>query len=67
MPISFFINKEQEWSDDIDVLISHPDLDAAENKEKCGELLKKFVQALESANLIIETISIGNTRFTVGL
>jgi hypothetical protein len=62
----FYLNfKEEEWSEDLDVLISHPDLDSAEKKKKSGELLKNFVQALETANLIIETISIGDTRFTV--
>lgn len=54
-------------SGDIDVLITHPSYTSTStfSKSEKGAFLKKVVEALQTENIIIDTISLGDFKFMV--
>lgn len=56
----------KEESGDIDVLVTHPDYTSKVKDEKKKAIsLKAIVECLEKKQLIIDTISLGSTKFMV--
>jgi DNA polymerase beta len=54
-------------SGDIDVLLTHPSYTSTDGYKKRSELLKQVVTLLESKDLIIDTISLGDVKFMVSI
>jgi DNA polymerase beta len=53
-------------SGDIDVLLTHPQHKSSTTKsEKTTSSLKSIVEALESTDIVIDTISLGHNKFMV--
>lgn len=52
-------------SGDIDVLLTHPSYTSTDGSKKRSQLLKQVVSLLESKNIIIDTISLGDVKFMV--
>ncbi|PSN36153.1 hypothetical protein C0J52_13269 [Blattella germanica] len=50
-------------SGDIDILLTHPSYTSKDGNKKKSHLLKKVVDVLQSNNLIIDTISLGDVKF----
>ncbi|XP_021925589.1 DNA polymerase beta isoform X2 [Zootermopsis nevadensis] len=50
-------------SGDIDVLLTHPSYTSTDGSKKRSQLLKQVVSLLESKNIIIDTISLGDVKF----
>lgn len=58
--------REKEDSGDIDVLLTYPAYTSKEQKlKKENSVLKSVVRSLEKKKLIVDTISLGSTKFMV--
>lgn len=58
--------REKEDSGDIDVLLTYPAYTSKEQKlKKENSVLKNVVRSLEKKKLIVDTISLGSTKFMV--
>jgi DNA polymerase beta len=52
---------------DMDVLLTHPSYTSTDGSKERSQLLKQVVNLLESKNLIIDTISLGDVKFMVSI
>lgn len=68
MTICGSYRRGKEESGDIDVLLTHPTYTSKEKESKKKvSVLKKVVERLEREHLIVDTISLGLTKFMVQL
>ena len=59
--------REKEDSGDIDVLLTYPAYTSKEKLKKENSVLKNVIKSLEKKKLIVDTISLGPTKFMVYL
>lgn len=49
------------------MLLTHPSYTSTDGSEKRAQLLKQVVSVLESKNLIVDTVSLGDVKFMVSI
>lgn len=54
-----------ELSDDISVLVTHPDHLSTSSTQQTDDFLKKIVEQLESSGFLKERMSLGESKYTV--